>query len=91
MNQSELIAKVAAISGESRKAVEAVLKTTADVIGSTLQAGGEVTLPGIGKLRAKDKPARTGKNPKTGVPVEIPARRAPAFSAAKALKDTVNA
>lgn len=90
MNQSELIAKVAAISGESRKAVEAILKTTADVSGSTLQAGGEVTLPGIGKLRAKDKPARTGKNPKTGAPVEIPARRVPTFSAAKALKDTVN-
>lgn len=91
MNQPELIAKVAAISGESRKATEAVLKTTADVIGSTLQEGGEVTLPGIGKLHAKDKPARTGRNPKTGEPVEIPARRVPAFSASKALKDTVNA
>lgn len=91
MNQSELIAKVASISGESRKAVEAVLKTTADVIGSTLQEGGEVALPGIGKLHAKSKAARTGRNPKTGEPVEIPARRVPAFSAAKALKDTVNA
>ncbi|MBA3997052.1 MAG: DNA-binding protein HU [Candidatus Accumulibacter sp.] len=91
MNQSELIAKVASISGESRKAVEAVLKTTADVIAATLFEGGEVTLPGLGKLHAKDKPARTGRNPKTGDPVEIPARRAPAFSAAKALKDAVNA
>lgn len=45
MNQSELIAKVASISGESRKAVEAVLKTTGDVIGSTLSEGGDVALP----------------------------------------------
>lgn len=89
MNQSELIAKVAAISGESRKAVEAVLKTTADVIASTLEEGGEVTLPGIGKLSVKDKPARAGRNPKTGEEIVIAARRVPAFSATKSLKDTI--
>jgi len=91
MNQSELIAKVAAISGESRKAVESVLKTTADVIGATLQEGAEVTLPGLGKLSVNARAARTGRNPKTGEAVEIPAKKVPHFSAAKALKDTVAA
>lgn len=89
MNQSELIAKVASISGESKKAVEAVLKTAADVITATLQEGGEVTLPGLGKLHAKDRAARAGHNPKTGEALTIAARRVPAFSAAKVLKDAV--
>lgn len=89
MNQSELIAKVASISGESRKAVEAVLKTAADVITAALEEGGEVTLPGLGKLQVKNRAARTGKNPATGEALQIPAKRVPHFSAAKALKDAV--
>ncbi len=91
MNQSELIAKVASISGESKKAVESVLKTAADVIASELVEGGEVTLPGLGKLTVKARAARTGHNPKTGESIQIPAKRVPDFSAAKALKDAVNA
>lgn len=91
MNQSELIAKVAAISGESRKAVEAVLKTTADVIQSTLKEGSEVTLPGLGKLGVAHTKARTGRNPRNGEAIEIPAKQKPHFSAAKVLKDAVAA
>lgn len=91
MNQSELISKVAAISGESRKAVEAVLKTTADVIGATLGEGDEVALPGLGKLSVAHSAARTGRNPKTGEAIQIPAKQKPHFSAAKALKDAVAA
>ncbi len=90
MNPSELIAKVASISGESRKAVEAVLKTTADVIAAELFEGGEVVLPGLGKMYVSARAARAGRNPKTGEPLALPARRVPAFHAAKALKDAVN-
>ena len=90
MNQSELVAKVASISGESRKAVEAVLKTTADVIAAELFEGGEVALPGLGKIGVKQREARTGRNPKTGEAIAIPAKRAPRFSASKALKDAVS-
>lgn len=90
MNQSELITHVAEITGESRKAVEAVLKTVGDVVATELCGGGEVTLPGLGKLQAKDKPARPGHNPKTGEKLTIAARRVPAFSASKSLKDAVN-
>lgn len=90
MNQSELILKVASISGESKKSVEAVLKTAADVIQAELQEGGEAVLPGLGKLSVKDKPARKGRNPSTGEEIDIPARRAPHFGAAKALKEAVN-
>jgi DNA-binding protein HU-beta len=89
MNQAELIAKVAAVSGESKKAVEAIIKTMADVTTSSLQEGDYVALPGIGKLGVKQRAARTGHNPKTGAPVEIPAKKVPHFTAAKALKDAV--
>lgn len=91
MNQSELIAKVAAISGETRKAVEAVLKTTGDVIASTLGEGGEVPLPGLGKLYVKDRSAREGRNPATGEAIQIPAGKSPGFKAAKSLKDSLAA
>lgn len=90
MNQSELILKVTSISGESKKAVEAVLKTAGDVIAAELREGGEAVLPGLGKLTVKAKPARKGRNPKTGAEIDIPARNAPHFGAAKALKDAVN-
>lgn len=89
MNQAELIAKTAAISGESKKATEAVLKATADVITATLKEGGEVTLPGIGKLYVKARAPRAGRNPATGEAIQIPAGKSPGFKAAKALKDAV--
>ncbi|MFO1404684.1 MAG: HU family DNA-binding protein [Azonexus sp.] len=89
MNQSELIAKTAAISGLAKKDVEHVLKTAADVIAAELAEGGEVTLPGLGKLGVSQRQARAGRNPKTGEPLAIPARRVPHFAAAKVLKDAV--
>lgn len=91
MNQSELIIKVASISGQSKKTVEAVLKTAADCIQAELQEGGEAALPGLGKLSVKAKHARKGRNPKTGEEIEIPAKTVPHFSAAKALKDVMKA
>ena len=90
MNQSELIAKTAAVSGLKRADVEHVLKVAADVITTTLAEGESVALPGLGKLHVKAKAAREGRNPKTGEPVAIPARKAPAFTAAKVLKDAIN-
>ena len=90
MNQSELIAKVASISGETRKAVESVLKTTADVIAAELHEGGDVPLPGLGKIGVKHREARTGRNPATGEELQIPAKNVPHFSASKAFKDAVN-
>lgn len=89
MNQSELIAKTAAISGVGKKDVEHVLKTAGDVITATLAEGSEVPLPGLGKLTVKTRAEREGRNPKTGESIRIPAKRVPDFCAAKALKDSV--
>lgn len=89
MNQTELVQKIAAISGQPKKTVEHVLGTTADVIAATLAEGGAVTLPGLGMLDVKMRAARAGRNPKTGEAIQIPARRVPEFRPAKALKDAV--
>ncbi len=89
MNQSELILKTAQISGVSKKDVEHLLKTAGDVIGAALVEEGEAVLPGLGKLVTQMQAARTGKNPKTGEALQIPARKAVKFKVAKALKDAV--
>lgn len=89
MNQSELILKTAQITGVSKKDVEDVLKTAGIVITAALIEGGEATLPGIGKLSVTARAARTGRNPASGEPMQIPAKKVPHFSAAKALKDAV--
>lgn len=90
MNQAQLIAQIATVSGENKTVVENVLKTAAAIIADELLTGGEATLPGLGKFSAKDKPARKGRNPATGEEMDITAKRVPKFSAAKVLKDAVN-
>jgi DNA-binding protein HU-beta len=89
MNQAELIAAVSESSGVSKKDTEAVLKSLGAVSHSTLKAGGDIALLGIGKLTVKTRAARTGKNPRTGEVLQIDAKVVPHFSAAKALKDAV--
>ncbi len=88
MNQKELIAAIAE-KGHSKHTVEPILKILGEVIQAELKKGAEVTLPGIGKLSVKHRPARTGRNPKTGETIEIEAKRLPDFTAAKALKDAI--
>lgn len=93
MNQAQLIDAIAAHPGNqgvSKTSIKFVLDTAAAVSQTALKAGDEVTLPGLGKLTVKQKAARTGRNPATGEEIDIPAKNAPHFSAAKALKDAVN-
>jgi DNA-binding protein HU-beta len=64
-----------------------VLDALGEVAGAALAGGGEVPLPGIGKLKAKQRKARTGRNPRTGDPVDIPAHMGVKFEPGKALTD----
>ena len=90
MNKNDLIDAVAERTGlaksDAARAVEAVL----GAITEALQKGDTVALSGFGSFTAKARAARTGRNPRTGEPVAIPASRAPAFKAGKALKDALN-
>ena len=90
MNKAELIDAVAAAAdrpkGEASRAVEAVTQAIAD----ELSKGGQVAIVGFGTFQVKHRAARTGRNPKTGEALQIPASNVPSFKAGKALKDAVN-
>lgn len=90
MNQAELINALSQEASLTKKEAEGILKKLGEVVQAELVEGGEVTLPGIGKLHVERKEARKGRNPSTGAAIDIPAKRVPKFSAAKALKDAVN-
>ena len=78
-------------SGLSMVKHDTLLNCLCKVIADELAAGGEVPLPHIGKLQGRDVAARTGRNPKTGAPVEIPAKRKAVLVAGKELKEAMKA
>ena len=89
MNKADLIDEVAKVLNskkEAKEAVECVLST----ITSTLKKQEAVTLIGFGTFKVDDRKARTGRNPRTGEPIEIKAKKVPKFAAGKALKDAIN-
>ncbi len=90
MNKQELIGAVADSTGlaknDAGKAVEAVF----DTITAALKRGDEVRLVGFGTFSASKRKASTGRNPRTGEPMEIKASVQPKFKAGKGLKDSVN-
>jgi DNA-binding protein HU-beta len=61
----------------------------ADMIQSALKGGYKVVLPGLGKIQVKKTKARMGRNPATQEPMMIPAKKKVAFTALKALKESV--
>lgn len=89
MTKQELIDAIKNATLADKKVIANVLDCLADITIRELKSGNEVPLPGLGKLTVKHKAARTGRNPKTGDEIEIPAKTVPHFSAAKALKDAV--
>lgn len=71
--------------------MEKALQAFCSVAAAELLAGGEVSLPGLGKLKVKETNARTGRNPRTGEAIEIPAgRRKVVFSPGKDFKEALH-
>ena len=89
MNKTELIATVAEKAELSKEDSEKAVAAVFDAITESLKAGDKVALVGFGTFDVKDRPERTGKNPRTGEPVAIAATRVPTFKAGKGLKDAV--
>lgn len=90
MNKRELGDAVAGKFGDNKTmglmAVDAVI----DAVVAALKKGEKVSIAGFGNFEVRDRPARQGRNPRTGEAVQIAASKNPAFKAAKALKDAVN-
>ena len=90
MNKSDLIAAIAAKTGETKKSAEATVNAFVDVVTASLVKGDKVQLVGFGSFEVRKRAARKGRNPQTKEEIKIPASKAPVFKAGKALKDLVN-
>ena len=90
MNKDELINQVSSdleiSKSDASKALDSILST----ITNSLKKGNEVRLVGFGTFLVANRAATTGRNPRTGESIQIPAKKVPKFRAGKALKDTVN-
>jgi DNA-binding protein HU-beta len=90
MNKNELSAAVAEKTGLGKGDAASAVDAVFDTITSTLKSGGDIRVLGFGNFSVNDRAATTGRNPLTGAPVDIPAKKVAKFSAGKGLKDALN-
>lgn len=90
MNKNDLIAAVAASTGISKADATKAVDSVFDSITGALKTGADVRLVGFGTFSVSRRAASTGRNPRTGETIQIPASNQPKFKAGKALKDSVN-
>lgn len=91
MTKSELIDRlVQRHTHLSQKDVELAVKLLLEEISRTLAAGGRIEIRGFGSFSVHHRPARMGRNPKTGQSVEIPEKYVPHFKPGKEMRERVN-
>ena len=83
MNKADLIAAIAAKTGDTKKVAEASVNAFVDVVTETLKKGDKVQLVGFGSFEVRKRAARKGRNPQTKEEIKIPASKAPVFKAGK--------
>ncbi|WP_256364067.1 HU family DNA-binding protein [Aquaspirillum sp. LM1] len=89
VNKSELIDAMAASADISKAAAGKALDGMVDALTQALKQGDSVTLVGFGTFYVGERAERTGRNPKTGESIKIPAAKSPKFRAGKTLKDAL--
>jgi DNA-binding protein HU-beta len=89
MNKADIIDVVQEAVGGTKADAERAVEAVIAAITNSLAKGVEVSVAGLGIFTAKTRAARTGRNPRTGEMIQVPAMRVPKFRAAKALKDAV--
>ncbi|MBV9773690.1 MAG: HU family DNA-binding protein [Gemmatimonadetes bacterium] len=94
MNKSQFIAMVAEKAEMSRsaaaRAVDAIFDTAGGAISEAVNTAGHLSIPGFGKFTSKKRAARTGRNPRTGLQIQIPERTTVSFSPGKGLKESAS-
>lgn len=88
MNKGDLVSAVTKVVG-SKKLAEGAVECVLDAISKALKKGDKVSLIGFGTFSVAKRAARTARNPQTGDPIKIKAKKVPKFVAGKKLKDTV--
>lgn len=89
MNKASLVDAIHNHLQGTKVQAEQVVDIIIDSITSTLKKGDEVSIAGLGIFSAKQRAARTARNPRTGESIQVKAMKVPKFRAAKALKDAV--
>lgn len=89
MNKTELVSSVAEKAEITKKEAEKVVSAVFASVEEALAKGEKVQLVGFGTFEVKERAARTGRNPKTGEEIDIPATRVPSFKPGKSLKENV--
>jgi DNA-binding protein HU-beta len=89
MNKGELIERVADATGEAKSRVGDVLDAAIKAVQTAVQEGEKVTIPGFGSFESRRRAERTGRNPRTGESMRIPATTIPVFKAGQVFKDLV--
>lgn len=89
MNKSQLVDAIAAEAGLSKVQAKKALEAFVSVTGKTLKAGDKIALVGFGSFSVTKKPARTGRNPRTGAAIKIAAKKVVKFKAGAELSKVV--
>lgn len=89
MNKAQLVESIAERSQLTKSQSESAVNALVDSVTQALKNGEAVTLVGFGTFEARNRAGRTGRNPKTGEDIVIPAAIVPAFKPGKALKDAL--
>ena len=90
MNKNELVDDIADAADISKASASRALDAALEGITKSLQNADPVVLVGFGTFLVRERAARTGRNPRTGEPLQIAASKVPAFKPGKALKDVLN-
>jgi integration host factor subunit beta len=90
MTKADLVDQVTALGDLTRRDGEVIVDTLFESIIGALKANDKVEVRGFGSFRTRQRNSRTGRNPKTGAAVSVPAKRVPFFKPSKELRDLVN-
>ena len=90
MTKAELVDEVAQVSDLTRKHSEVIVEAVFSSIVGALQKGDKIELRGFGSFRIRRRDSRTGRNPKTGAGVMVPAKKVPHFKPGKELRELIN-
>lgn len=90
LNKPEFVTLLAERCEVTKKDAEEMYDDVFGTLTDVIAGGEEVAIPGLGRVKIADRPARTARNPKTGDTVEVPAKKAPKFQFAKNIKEAVS-
>src|SRR6266702_3105832 len=90
MTKADLVDKVTSLGDLTRRDGEVIVDTLFDSVIGALKSGDKIEIRGFGSFRTRQRNVRTGRNPKTGAKVDVPAKRVPFFKPSKELRDSVN-